>query len=460
MPRGARAGYGSPTVSVTRTHTIDFEDEGSLPVQALKVTVVEGPAAGAVVETEEERLHIGSADGNDLVLDDDTVSRFHVELVRKNDGIQVLDHGSRNGTFAGALRIEKALVPVGTRLKVGRTVVEVSDGSRRSVDLHEGAELGPLLGGTASMRRLFARVRKAAASDIPILLVGESGTGKELVARALHAESPRKDGPFVVVDCASLSPTLIASELFGHEKGAFTGADRRHAGAFERADGGTLFLDEIGELPAELQPNLLGVLERRRFRRLGGREEIGTDVRVVSATNRDLREEVNAGSFRLDLYYRIAVVRLAIPALRERPEDIPRLVDHFLREAGETRPLGEVVNATMMAHLALHRWPGNVRELRNWVEATVAMGEAPPLDDSLGPPGIAEPATTSGASVPLAPLLLLPYKDARAALLEQFEAAYLPEALERADGNVSQAARDCGMDRSHLWDLLRRHGLR
>ncbi len=444
-------------MSVTRTHTIDFEDEISLPIQALEVTVVEGPQKGAVAETEEERLQIGSAEGNDLVLDDDTVSRYHVELVRKPDGIHLTDHGSRNGTFVGALRIERAVVPVGTRLKIGRTVVEIADGARVSVDLHD-AELGPMLGGTASMRRLFAQVRKAAASDIPVLLVGESGTGKELVARSLHAESPRKDGPFVVVDCASLSPTLIASELFGHEKGAFTGADRRHAGAFERADGGTLFLDEIGELPAELQPNLLGVLERRRFRRLGGREEIGTDVRVVSATNRDLRAEVNAGSFRLDLYYRIAVVRLAIPSLRERAEDIPMLVERFLREAGETKDLAEVVPAAIMANLAMHRWPGNVRELRNWVEATVAMGEAPPLDDSLVVPGGGEVA--DGSSTSFGPLLGLPYKEARAALLQQFEAAYLPHVLERAEGNVSQAARDCGMDRSHLWDLLRRHGLR
>ncbi|MEZ4340262.1 MAG: sigma 54-dependent Fis family transcriptional regulator [Sandaracinaceae bacterium] len=444
-------------MSVTRTHTIDFDDEISLPIQAIKVTVIEGPQKGAVAETEEERVQIGTAEGNDLVLDDDTVSRYHVELVRKPDGIHLVDHDSRNGTYIGALRVEKAVVPVGTKLKIGRTVVEIADGARTSVDLHD-AELGPMLGGTPSMRRLFAQVRKAAASDIPVLLVGESGTGKELVARSLHAESPRKDGPFVVVDCASLSPTLIASELFGHEKGAFTGADRRHAGAFERADGGTLFLDEIGKLPAELQPNLLGVLERRRFRRLGGREEIATDVRVVSATNRDLRAEVNAGTFRLDLYYRIAVVRLPIPALRERPEDIPRLIERFLREAGEARELGEVVPASMMANLALHRWPGNVRELRNWVEATVAMGEAPPLDDTLGLGHGVEDA--EGGSRSFGPLLALPYKDARAALLQQFEAAYLPHVLERAEGNVSQAARDCGMDRSHLWDLLRRHGLR
>jgi len=428
-------------------------------VQALRVTVIEGPGKGTVVETDEERLQIGSAEANELVLDDKTVSRFHVELVRTGDGVLVVDHGSTNGTFANGVRIERGFVSPGTTLEIGRSVLEVEDAGRVSVEIAEEAELGPLRGASQTMRRLFARLRKAAASDIPVLLVGESGTGKELVARAVHSESPRADAPFVTVDCASLSPTLIASELFGHEKGAFTGAERRHAGAFERADGGTIFLDEIGELPEQLQPNLLGVLERRRFRRLGGRDEIETDVRVVSATNRDLRKEVNAGAFRLDLYYRIAVVRFAVPALRERPEDIPLLVEHFLTEAGETRAVGEVVEPATMAGLARHHWPGNVRELRNWVEATVAMGESQPLDDGLElGGGAAEVSDARGIAV--SPLLGLPYKEARAAILASFEAAYLPHALERAEGNVSQAARDCAMDRSHLWDLLRRHGLR
>jgi len=440
------------------THTLPFEAEaGSLPVGRLKVVVVEGPDEGAEVETDEERLQVGGAESNDLVLEDDTVSRFHAELVRQNDGVLVIDHGSTNGTFAGALRVERAVVPPGTRLRFGRTHVEVTDAGSASVELAEQTELGALKGTSASMRRLFARAHKAAASEIAVLLVGESGTGKELVARAIHEHGARADGPFVTVDCASLSPTLIASELFGHEKGAFTGAERRHEGAFERADGGTLFLDEIGELPEQLQPNLLGVLERRRFRRLGGREEIATDVRVVSATNRDLRKEVNDGAFRLDLYYRIAVVRFAVPALRERPEDLPILIEHFLREAGETADVGEVVPPATMASLTRHHWPGNVRELRNWVEATVAMGESQPLDDAVG---AAAPGAGAGPSIALAGLLGLPYKEARGAVLEQFESAYLPHALERAEGNVSQAARDCAMDRSHLWDLLRRHGLR
>jgi len=282
-----------------------------------------------------------------------------------------------------------------------------------------------------------------------VLVIGESGTGKELVARGLHDLGRRAAGPFVAVDCAALSPALVASELFGHERGAFTGADRQHVGAFERAHGGTLFLDEIGELSAALQASLLGALERRRFRRVGGTADIAIDVRVASATHRDLRAEVNSGAFRLDLYYRLAVVTLALPPLRERPEDLELLVSHFLREAGHAGPLDAVFPPATMRALATHRWPGNVRELRNLVEAALAMGEPPPLD-AAPPPG----------ADPIERVLALGYRDARQRLLHEFEARYLAALFERADRNVSRAAREAGMDRSHLLELLQRHKLR
>jgi DNA-binding NtrC family response regulator len=256
----------------------------------------------------------------------------------------------------------------------------------------------------------------------------------------------------VTVDCGALTPTLVASELFGHEKGAFTGADRQHVGAFERAHGGTLFLDEIGELPQALQPTLLGVLERRRFRRLGGKQDISIDVRVISATHRDLREEVNAGTFRLDLFYRIAVIRLSVPPLRERKDDIPLLVGHFLREAGHDGPIADMISEPAMQQLVAHRWPGNVRELRNLIEATLAMGEPPAVDD-LG-------RRSQPGMDPIEPLLDLHYKDARGVLLDQFEKRYLEHWLQKTEGNVSKAARDARIDRSHLNDLLRRHQLR
>lgn len=441
----------------TSSHeTLPFSDDFTvLPVQSLEVVILDGAQAGTRAQADEEGLSIGSAEGNDLVLEDETVSRYHVELTRRPEGILIADTGSTNGVFIGTMRVERAVVQPRTELRIGRTTVRIDDGSRINVELNPNNELGSLKGHTPMMRRLFAQVRKAAQSDVPVLLIGESGTGKELFARAVHDLGQRASGPFVIVDCASLTPTLVASELFGHEKGSFTGADRQHVGAFEQAHGGTVFLDEIGELPEELQPKLLGVLERRRFRRLGGKSEIDVDVRVITATNRALKAEVNEGRFRLDLYYRIAVVRLAVPALRDRPEDIPILAAHFLAQMGETSDIGELFEPAQMAALSRHHWPGNVRELRNFVEAAVAMGEAPELDQ-----GLSLGDTASGSAIPIGALLNLPYKDARATLLEQFEASYLPHIVEKAGGNVSQAARDSGMDRSHLWDLLRRHSIR
>src|SRR5688500_15812022 len=327
-----------------------------------------------------EYLSIGSAAGNDLVLSDETVSRYHLELARKQDRIHVRDCGSTNGVHLGSAYLESAQIQPGTILQLGKTAIKIEDGETVDLELAEDDRVGPVRGRTPEMRSLMARIQRAARTDVSVLLLGETGVGKEVIARAIHESSPRAAHPFEVVDCGALMPTLIASELFGHEKGAFTGADRQHVGAFERANGGTLFLDEIGELPPALQSALLGALERRSFRRVGGTASIAVDVRVVCATNRDLRNEVNAGRFRQDLYYRIAVILLRIPPLRERVGDIPLLVEHFLREIGHDGPVEEVVPESVMQTLKTHHWPGNVRELRNFVEAAIAMGEAPHLE--------------------------------------------------------------------------------
>ncbi len=424
--------------------------QAGLPIRTLLVTVLEGPDAGKRCEAQTERLSIGTADGNDLVLADDTVSRYHLELTRGRSGVSVRDCGSTNGTLVNGVRLGAGEVAAGATLQIGRTKLAVTEGERLTLELHGGQVLGGLHGRSPVMRRLMTGVQRAAQSDVSVLVVGESGTGKELVARALHDLGPRAAEPFIAVDCAALSPALVASELFGHERGAFTGADHQHIGAFERAHGGTLFLDEIGELPTALQANLLGALERRRFRRLGGRAEIAIDVRVVSATNRDLRAEVNSGAFRLDLYYRLAVVTLTLPALRDRSEDIEVLVEQFLREAGYTEPIANLISAATMESLTKHHWPGNVRELRNLIEATIAMGEAPPLEHHAKPV----------AGDPFTPLLGLDYKAARASILHQFEARYCAYVLTGAKGNVSRAARDAQMDRSHLLELLQRHKLK
>jgi DNA-binding NtrC family response regulator len=429
------------------------EPARSLPLVALRVEVVEGPDRGRVVVASGDVLSVGSAAGNDLVLDDPTASRFHLEFQRAASGVLVLDHESTNGTLAGTTRIERAVVSPGALLGVGKSVLRVGDGGNIEVPLLGGDTLAGLRGRSLAMRKLMLLVERAARSDVTVLVVGESGTGKELVARALHELGPRRGAPFVTVDCGALAPTLVASELFGHEKGAFTGANHQHIGAFEQAQKGTLFLDEIGELPIQLQTTLLGALERRRFRRLGGRSDVEVDVRVVCATNRDLRAEVNRGAFRLDLFYRIAVVSMRLPPLRERKEDVPILIEHFMREAGHTGPVEGIFPPKAMIDLSEHRWNGNVRELKNLVEATLAMGETPPLSVDARAPG-------SARGDPIAPLLELKFKDGRARLLADFEARYLKHLLARFDDSVSRAAQEAGVDRSHLTHLLKRHGLR
>ncbi|HET7506263.1 MAG TPA: sigma 54-interacting transcriptional regulator [Kofleriaceae bacterium] len=423
---------------------------GGLPIRTLRVDVLEGPDAGRSHVATEDKLAIGTAIDNDLMLEDDSVSRYHVELSRGRTGVRIVDCGSTNGTLVHGIAIGSGEAPAGSVLSLGRTRLRVSDGEEITLELHDQTSLAGVRGRSPVMRRLMSAVERAARSEVSVLVVGESGTGKELVARALHDLGPRAERPFVAVDCGALSPSLVASELFGHERGAFTGAEHQHVGAFERASGGTLFLDEIGELPLALQANLLGVLERRKLRRLGGRADLAVDVRVVSATNRDVRADVNSGAFRLDLYYRLAVVTLRLPPLRERTEDIALLVEHFLREAGHDGPVDELISAPTMRSLATHHWPGNVRELRNLIEATLAMGEPPPLDQvQPGDPGD-----------PFAPLLAQSYRAARIQILHQFEARYLAALLARCGGNVSRAAREAEMNRSHLIEMLQRHRLR
>ncbi len=442
--------------------TTPYRRTGS-PIRGLRVEVLDGPDRGRVVEATSESLTIGSAPGNDLVTTDTTVSRYHVELRRQSDRILVEDHRSTNGTCTGGVTIQRAEIQPGTILSLGRTSVRVDDGSVVDVEVIDDDRLGPLRGRAPEMRSLMAKIRRVAGTDASVLVLGETGCGKELIARALHEESPRASAPFETVDCGTLMPTLVASELFGHERGAFTGAERQHIGAFERAHGGTIFLDEVGELAKDLQAGLLGVLERRAVRRVGGTKAIPVDVRIVAATHRDLRAEVNAGTFRQDLYYRFGVVLLRVPPLRERPGDIPLLVEHFLRDAGHNGPVDEIVPPEVMTMLKAYHWPGNVRELRNFVESALALGETPILDEDTGAAGGSLSAPSSGGgnsnfpSVALGTLYKRTYKDARALVLSEFERLYLTALLERTGGNVSQAARESDINRTHLIQMLKRH---
>jgi DNA-binding NtrC family response regulator len=415
-------------------------------VRRLRVQVIDGPDRDRVVEHTGGNLAVGTSPDNELVLTDPTVSRYHLEL-RTEEGVLVKDLGSRNGTFIGDVRIHEALVPVGARVKLGRTVLALLDvGIEAEVSPHSTPEIPGLVAASPAMHEIASAIERLAASNVSVLVQGETGTGKELIARAIHDAGSRAKGPFVVVDAGALPATLIASQLFGHERGAFTGAERRQEGAFELAHGGSIFLDEIGELPLAVQPALLGVLERRSFRRLGGKEDIQVDVRVISATHRDLRSEANQGTFRADLYFRLAVARIEIPALRERPEDIEPLVEHFAREI--TGAPGLPFSEATMAALRAHRWSGNVRELRNVVESALAMGTVS-LD---GLAAVAPDTARSGA--------IIPYRAARAEALAAFERRYLRSLIEATGGNASAAARAASMDRPYLLSLLRRHGLR
>ncbi len=425
------------------------------------VEVIEGPSAGATCPTgsppctlRDDRCVVGSADDADLKIHDNTVSRFHLELTHQDGSVWVEDLGSRNGTWIQSMRIERAQIPPGTMIRLGDTALVVRAGGG-AAGAHERVEPIPgFVAVDAESQRVARDIRKVASSNASVLIRGETGTGKEMVARAIHQLSPRVKQPFVVVDCGSMAATLVASELFGHERGAFTGADRQRRGAFERAHGGTIFLDEIGELPLAVQPALLGALERRHFRRVGGDREIEVDVRVVSATHRDLRRSVNDGSFRADLYYRLAVARLTVPPLRERPQDIPALIEHFVQDlsgAGAAEMFGPAVMEALMQH----RFSGNVRELRNVVESALAMG-AVRLDTTSELSPSASPALAEAS--PAEPLA--PYREARSAALDIFEASYLKRLVQQCGANASAASRVAQMDRNYLVTLLRKHGLR
>jgi two-component system response regulator GlrR len=425
----------------------------------------------------EGRLLIGSSSHLPLSIADRAVSRLHAELEVRNDGVWVRDLGSRNGTWVDGVLVQSARVPSHGHLKVGATTLTVSlAGAATTVPLWPHDRFGPLIARSEIMREMFLRLSHYAATESPVLIQGETGTGKELVAQALHEMSSRADGPFIVVDCAALPETLLESELFGHAKGSFTGAERARAGAFEAADGGTVFLDEIGELPLAMQPKLLRILESQTLRRIGETEHRRVNVRFVSATNRDLQSMVGNGAFREDLYFRLAVLPVFIPALRARADDIPLLLQHFL-----SKKPGLHIDHAMRAELASHAWTGNVRELRSFAERTIAVGPQvawamtrgaevptripppPSMPASMPPSSQGAPVSSRGsdswaAALPPVPTDV-PFKVLRERWVDHLEREYMAALLRTHGRDVGAIADAASLDRSYVHRLLRKHDL-
>jgi transcriptional regulator with GAF, ATPase, and Fis domain len=423
-----------------------------LLVRRLELKVLQGPDAGREQTFEQTRLRIGTGEECDLRLTDPSVSRCHLELRATEQGLQLRDLNSTNGTLLGGVSLQRALLVEPATLALGDTWLSIAPGaSSVEIPLSRRFRFGDLLGQSTVMRELFAALERISGTDATVLLEGESGTGKEPAARSIHAASRRRNGPFVVVDCAGIPATLIESELFGHARGAFTGAVEARPGAFELADGGTLFLDEIGELPPELQPRLLRFLETRQVKRVGEGRYRSVDARVIAGTNRVLADEVQRGAFRSDLFYRLSVVRVRMPPLRDHPEDIPLLAHHFAEQL--VRDPKTVITEETTRLLAAYHWPGNVRELRNVVERLALVPELGLEISEDGAAASADPPAEIGV------LADLGFHAARTRWLHLFERQYLAAQLQKAGGVVSAAAKAAQIPRQSFHRMLRRHRL-
>jgi DNA-binding NtrC family response regulator len=448
--RGVDAPAGRESAAGQRTGILRTRADGGLTRTDVRLRL---PAGGGTREIPPGGLRVGALADNDIVIDDGFVSSFHAQLFLRGERLIVRDLDSTNGTFVNGVRVVEAEVPVGADLRFGKTTVKV-EGAEAEVKLEvddRAAGRGPwrcaeLTTADPGFAKTFALIEKVAPHDASVCIFGETGTGKELAAHAMHKLSGRRSGPFVPLNCAAFPEELIESELFGHEKGAFTGADRQRAGAFEEAHKGTLFLDEIGELPLEMQAKLLRVLETRAVRRLGGRGDIAVDVRIVCATHRDLAQHVREGRFREDLLHRIYVIPVKLPALRERPADVVHLARHFARlMSPQAEP---TLTPAAEQRLKQHPFPGNVRELRNVVQRALIMGNGRVID---------------GEDIAFVPVTLAEQKDGaslykKGMTMEDVEKAALGAALA-AHGSIGEAAKALGIAKTTLWRKATAYGL-
>lgn len=436
------------------------------------IVVEDGPHRGLKVTLENDQLIIGRARWCDLCLSKDAnVSNRHCQLVIGSDSVRIRDIGSRNGIYLEGIRVFEALLPPGKKLRIGNSILTLrSNHGVRKIAISYLDATGSLIGKSPQMREIFRMLERLADFDSPLLLTGETGTGKTSIANALHSQSSRKEKPFVIVNCGALPPSRIEADLFGHEAGAFTDAKSRHIGFFEQAHGGTLFLDEIGELPIELQPKLLDVLERKKLRRIGGNRDISVDFRLITATHRDLVSDSKSGRFREDLYYRLSVVELNVPPLRERPEDIPLLIASILQQLSPKRPFE--FHPSTLEKLQKYIWPGNVRQLRNVLERSAIFQEEsviypddlklPMHDISVLPaklPSFALP-TVLRQDRELALSFLLNGEIGLKDILDNTESSTLLKALEDSYWNVQKAAELLDISPTWLYRRMKKYGIK
>jgi len=404
-----------------------------------------GNDKGTTVNLEEGVLTLGKDEESTLYLSDPTVSRSHAEISHTSEGFLLQDLGSTNGTFLDGVRVDRAYLKDGVTITVGETHIDFRvHRETLTPKATSKTQWGEMVGESKAMREAFSLLERLAVSDVTVLVDGETGTGKELAARALHSQGSRSGKPFVIFDCSTVPSELMESELFGYEKGAFTGADEARSGSVEQAEGGTLFLDEIGELPLPLQAKLLRLLDRREFKRIGSTAHQQTDIRFVAATNRDLEEQTLEGTFRQDLFFRVSAARVKLTPLRERPEDIKTLAKHFLREL-ENRTGSEVnLHKFAVDLLSKHPWPGNARELKNVLETAAALCQG----DLIGPEDL--PALSTSSDTP----------GEEMGSIRDAEARAISEALEKAGGNKRKAARLLGIAPSTLYAKMKEYEIK
>ncbi|MBX3191630.1 MAG: sigma 54-interacting transcriptional regulator [Labilithrix sp.] len=417
------------------------------------LTVTEGPERGQSFRLDASaptRTLVGTSPACEIRLTDNEVSRRHCALERVGGALKVIDLTSTNGTFVDRVKIVEAELQGGEFLRVGSTMFQVETESlgESTVSVPPGSAFGRVVGASREMRRLYPLTTRLAQTTVPVVIEGETGTGKEALAESIHETGPRAAGPFVVFDCTAVPPSLVEAELFGHEQGAFAGALHERKGVFEQAHGGTLLIDEVGDLDPALQPRLLRAIERSEIRRVGGDKWIRVDVRVLAATRRDLDREVQAGRFRDDLFHRLAVARIELPALRNRIGDVSVLATHFWQEMGGDP---RAIPRELMQKWEDYGWPGNVRELRNTIARRLALGELADLEPSAP---IERGAQADAIDRFVDPAL--PFPQARDRILDEFEQRYVARLLAMHDGDVARAAAASGIGRRYFQKLKAR----